>query len=48
MLMLGCMFPKYCSITAKSSLKYTPFIGQFSKTAPDKGKRRRRLTWNFQ
>lgn len=28
-LMLGCMFPPYCSVTAKSSLKYTPFLGQF-------------------
>lgn len=28
-LMLGCMFPRYCSVTAKSSLKYTPFLGQF-------------------
>ncbi|AEO69536.1 uncharacterized protein THITE_2120080 [Thermothielavioides terrestris NRRL 8126] len=28
-LMLGCMFPKYCSVTAKSSLKKTPFLGWF-------------------
>lgn len=28
-LMLACIFPKYCSITAKSSLKRTPFLGQF-------------------
>jgi lysophosphatidate acyltransferase len=28
-LMLGCMFPQYCSVTAKASLKYTPFLGQF-------------------
>lgn len=28
-LMLGCMFPKYCSVTAKSSLKRTPFLGWF-------------------
>jgi lysophosphatidate acyltransferase len=28
-LMLGCMFPKYTSVTAKSSLKYTPFLGWF-------------------
>lgn len=27
--MLGCMFPRYCSVTAKASLKYTPFLGQF-------------------
>jgi lysophosphatidate acyltransferase len=30
-LMLGCMFPKYTSVTAKSSLKWTPFLGWFSK-----------------
>jgi lysophosphatidate acyltransferase len=29
-LMLGCIFPKYCSVTAKSSLKWTPFLGWFS------------------
>ncbi|CAO2652131.1 Nn.00g004140.m01.CDS01 [Neocucurbitaria sp. VM-36] len=28
-LMLGCMFPKYCSVTAKSSLKWAPFLGWF-------------------
>ena len=28
-LMLGCVFPKYCSITAKKSLKSTPFLGWF-------------------
>ncbi|KAK3692444.1 hypothetical protein B0T22DRAFT_13927 [Podospora appendiculata] len=28
-LMLGCMFPKHCSMTAKSSLKKTPFLGWF-------------------
>ncbi|KAK7749219.1 1-acylglycerol-3-phosphate O-acyltransferase [Diatrype stigma] len=28
-LMLGCMFPKYCSVTAKKSLKNVPFLGQF-------------------
>lgn len=28
-LMLGCIFPKYCSVTAKSSLKKTPFLGWF-------------------
>lgn len=28
-LMLGAMFPKYCSVTAKSSLKHIPFIGWF-------------------
>lgn len=28
-LMLGCMFPKYCSVTAKKSLKKIPFLGQF-------------------
>ncbi|RYP81530.1 hypothetical protein DL769_001938 [Monosporascus sp. CRB-8-3] len=29
LLMLGCMFPKYCSVTAKKSLKNIPFLGQF-------------------
>lgn len=28
-LMLGCMFPPYCSVTAKSSLKFMPFLGWF-------------------
>ncbi|KAF4964345.1 hypothetical protein FSARC_7712 [Fusarium sarcochroum] len=28
-LMLGTMFPKYCSITAKASLKKVPFLGWF-------------------
>ncbi|KAH6664930.1 hypothetical protein B0J14DRAFT_239406 [Halenospora varia] len=28
-LMLGCIFPKYCSVTAKSSLKRIPFLGWF-------------------
>jgi lysophosphatidate acyltransferase len=28
-LMLGCIFPKYCSVTAKSSLRRTPFLGWF-------------------
>jgi lysophosphatidate acyltransferase len=28
-LMLGCMFPKYCSVTAKASLKWVPFLGWF-------------------
>ncbi|KAF5657566.1 1-acyl-sn-glycerol-3-phosphate acyltransferase [Fusarium heterosporum] len=28
-LMLGTMFPKYCSVTAKASLKKTPFLGWF-------------------
>ncbi|KAJ4292185.1 1-acylglycerol-3-phosphate O-acyltransferase [Collariella sp. IMI 366227] len=28
-LMLGCMFPKYCSVTAKASLKKIPFLGWF-------------------
>ncbi|KAJ1982177.1 1-acylglycerol-3-phosphate O-acyltransferase [Dimargaris xerosporica] len=26
---LGCIFPKRCVITAKNSLKYYPFLGQF-------------------
>ncbi|KAK3296228.1 uncharacterized protein B0H64DRAFT_424706 [Chaetomium fimeti] len=28
-LMLGCMFPKYCSVTAKASLKKVPLLGWF-------------------
>jgi lysophosphatidate acyltransferase len=28
-LMLGNIFPKYCSVTAKKSLKSTPFLGWF-------------------
>lgn len=28
-LMLGTIFPQYCSVTAKSSLKKTPFLGWF-------------------
>jgi lysophosphatidate acyltransferase len=28
-LMLGCIFPRYCSVTAKSSLKSWPFLGWF-------------------
>lgn len=28
-LMLGTIFPKYCSVTAKSSLKKMPFLGWF-------------------
>ncbi|KAF7553622.1 hypothetical protein G7Z17_g3486 [Cylindrodendrum hubeiense] len=28
-LMLGTMFPRYCSVTAKASLKRTPFLGWF-------------------
>lgn len=30
-LMLGAMFPKYCSITAKSDLKHLPFLGWFMR-----------------
>ncbi len=29
-LFLGHMFPKYCSVTAKKSLKMVPFLGWFS------------------
>ncbi|KAI0845192.1 1-acylglycerol-3-phosphate O [Daldinia vernicosa] len=28
-LMLGCIFPKYCSVTAKKALKYVPFLGWY-------------------
>ncbi|KAA8563872.1 hypothetical protein EYC84_011887 [Monilinia fructicola] len=27
--MLGCIFPRYCSVTAKKSLKNVPFLGWF-------------------
>lgn len=27
--MLGCMFPKYTSVTAKKSLKFVPLLGWF-------------------
>lgn len=30
-LMLGAMFPKYCSVTAKSQLKHIPFLGWFMR-----------------
>ncbi len=30
-LVLGYVFPKYCSITAKTSLKYYPFLGWFMR-----------------
>lgn len=30
-LILGAVFPKYCSVTAKKALKYYPFLGWFSK-----------------
>lgn len=32
-LMLGHMFPKYCSVTSKKSLKYVPFLGWFSMSS---------------
>jgi lysophosphatidate acyltransferase len=32
-LLLGCMFPKYCSVTAKSSLKNVPFLGWFMRAS---------------
>lgn len=28
-LVLGCMFPPYCSVTSKASLKFVPFLGWF-------------------
>ncbi|KAI1810756.1 1-acylglycerol-3-phosphate O [Poronia punctata] len=28
-LMLGCMFPKYCSVTAKKQLRHVPFLGWY-------------------
>ena len=30
-LMLGAIFPRYCSVTAKKDLKKVPFLGQFSE-----------------
>lgn len=33
-LFLGGFFPKWCSVTAKRSLKYTPILGQFSASLP--------------
>jgi lysophosphatidate acyltransferase len=30
-LFLGHVFPRYCSVSAKKSLKYVPFLGWFSK-----------------
>lgn len=30
-LMLGAMFPKYCSVTAKSDLRHVPFLGWFMR-----------------
>lgn len=33
-LMLGHVFPKYCSVTAKKSLMWTPFLGWFSMFYP--------------
>ena len=31
-LLLGHIWPKYCSVTAKKSLKYMPVLGWFSKS----------------
>ena len=31
-LLLGCIFPRFCSVTAKSSLKHVPFLGWFSRS----------------
>ena len=30
-LMLGSVFPPYCSVSAKKQLKWFPFLGWFSK-----------------
>lgn len=32
-LMLGAVMPKYCSVTAKRSLSYVPFLGWFSTSS---------------
>lgn len=36
-LMLGTLFPYYTSVTAKKSLMWVPFLGQFSKFTYDHG-----------
>lgn len=36
-LVLGHIFPPYCSVTAKKSLKYWPFLGWFSMWCPSSG-----------
>lgn len=33
-LFLGHMFPRYCSVTAKKSLMWVPFLGWFSMSTP--------------
>ena len=33
-LLLGILFPKYCSVSAKKSLKYIPFLGWYSTSFP--------------
>jgi lysophosphatidate acyltransferase len=33
-LVLGHLFPRYCSVTAKKSLMYVPILGWFSKYIP--------------
>lgn len=43
-LALGTMFPKYCSVTAKKSLKWVPFLGQFSKSHPREEQMRKMAT----
>lgn len=41
-LMLGHIFPQYCSVTSKKSLKWVPFLGWFSKTRTRKKKRKKK------
>jgi lysophosphatidate acyltransferase len=38
-LMLGCVFPQYTSVTAKKSLKWVPFLGWFSTSPPTVSRR---------
>lgn len=44
-LMLARLFPQYCSVTAKKSLKYIPFLGWFSKLAAPRALALTYLQW---
>ncbi|PSN60069.1 acyltransferase-domain-containing protein [Corynespora cassiicola Philippines] len=46
-LMLGCIFPKYTSVTAKKSLKFVPFLGWFSACSSPLPNRAPKLTLPF-
>jgi lysophosphatidate acyltransferase len=45
-LFLGGFFPKWCSVTAKRSLKYTPILGQFSLSPSSRLASLLIRTWN--